>query len=650
MDDDNQRTAQSRRPRTRRAVIAAGLLAAAGAATGVTVAALQREDGSETAALLVQALRTGDFSAVPLASGTAGSAAQERGRIIGPLIESGGTFGLSAEELAERSDDGSRRAPLTWTWSLPGLEQSWTTRGEIVVRRGDGGWVAELGPGAFSSDLDAREHLELRPVQPTMGRVLDRTGTDVYGPRDVITIGIDKTAVDASEQESSARRLADLLGTDADRLASATEQHGPSAFVPALTIRAEDRDDYPLAEVEDVPGALQTEGSQPLAITRGYAPGVLGALKEASAEDLEQDPELSAGDLVASGGVLGARRDQILGMPGAMVLAVDPDAESERELHGVEATDGQDVSITIDHALQEAATARISGTEAPSAVIALRPSTGDVLAAALGPQDQSYPIGLVGRFAPGSTFKTVTALALLRAGDTPQSTLQCSQNATVDGRTFKNADSLSPELYGPMPLADVIAHSCNTALLQEHERISAEAFADSAEALGFGRAAGEGLDCFVGDVGEAAGTTEHAAALMGQGKVLASPLSMAVVLASVVDGRAVTPRVLLDDESAADAPTAPLTSEETEHLRSMLAGTVDHGGLTQMKDLPGPAALGKTGTAEWADDDGALRLHSWVIVAQGDLAVAAFVQDGSYGSRTAGPIAHDVLAAALGLE
>lgn len=58
---------------------------------------------------------------------------------------------------------------------------------------------------------------------------------------------------------------------------------------------------------------------------------------------------------------------------------------------------------------------------------------------------------------------------------------------------------------------------------------------------------------------------------------------------------------------------------------------------------PGGEVIGKTGTAEWVNDQGELRLHSWVMVAQDDIVVAVFVEDGSYGSRTAGPIAHAML-------
>jgi cell division protein FtsI/penicillin-binding protein 2 len=53
--------------------------------------------------------------------------------------------------------------------------------------------------------------------------------------------------------------------------------------------------------------------------------------------------------------------------------------------------------------------------------------------------------------------------------------------------------------------------------------------------------------------------------------------------------------------------------------------------------LDGPAVIAKTGTAEYGDDN-PRRTHTWMIAAQGDLAVAVFVADGESGSRTAGPL------------
>ena len=62
--------------------------------------------------------------------------------------------------------------------------------------------------------------------------------------------------------------------------------------------------------------------------------------------------------------------------------------------------------------------------------------------------------------------------------------------------------------------------------------------------------------------------------------------------------------------------------------------------------MPGPPVIAKTGTAEFQASGGELSTHAWMIGAQGDLAVAVFVDLGSSGSGTAGPILEAFLRAA----
>ncbi|MFC7375698.1 penicillin-binding transpeptidase domain-containing protein [Brachybacterium sp. GCM10030268] len=600
--------------------------------------------GEEEARALAAALPAGDFADVPLTGDDPAAAAEEHERILGPLLEA--TDAPPQVELTDpgTAEDGTRTATLEWTWTLPHEAGTWSYTTEATLERTGEGWAADLGPETYAPGLTATEHLEAKTLQPTMGTVTDREGTDLYGPRDVRVLGLDKTLLDGADPEATARDLAGLLGINADNYAQKVADYGDDAFVPALTIRAEDEGNYPLGEAEDITGYRALEQSQPLAAERDYAPGVLGSLREATKEDIDgSDGEIEAGDYVATGGVVSARHDELVGTPGVDVVAVDSEAGSERSLHSVEPTDGADVATTLDDDLQRLATDAIADEDAPSAVIAMQPSTGDVLASALGPTGQEYPIGLVGQYAPGSTFKTVTALSLLRAGLTPDSTVECPETATVEGRSFKNADSLSPDLFGSMPLRQAIAHSCNTAMLLQYDTVDQSSLADAATTLGIGQEAPDGLEAFMGSIDPEDTGTEHAAAMMGQGRVLTSPLAMATVLASVQNGSTVSPRILADDDSApAEVPT-PLTEDETSQMQELLRGVVTDGSLDDFADMPGDPVIGKTGTAEYTDENGDLALHSWVIVAQGDLVVAAFVEDGSYGSVTAGPIAREVL-------
>ena len=562
--------------------------------------------------------------------------------VLGALRDTGAT---SAVALADAGDaeDGTRTATYDWTWTLPDDAGTWEYTTTATLTKREDGWAPQLTPAALGPELEDGETLAVRAVDPELGTITDRDGAQLYGPRDVKVLGLDKSQLAADQVDSSARDLAAALGTDADRYAESVAGAGEEAFVPALTIRVSDEGEYDLARAGQVPGFHALEEQRPLAVERDYAPGVLGSLREATAEDVEKSGgEIQAGDQVATGGVLAAEQDAILGTSGLEIVATG--GEQERPLHEVDPVAGTTVRTTLDDDLQRRATAAIADEDSPSAVIALSASTGDVLAAALGPTGQSYPVGLVGQYAPGSTFKTVTALSLLRAGVTPDTELQCPETASVAGRSFKNADSMDPSLFGTMPLRSVIAHSCNTALLLQHETVSQAELADAATTLGIGQEAPAGLDAFMGSIDPADEGVEHAAAMMGQGRVLTSPLAMATVLASVQNGSTVTPRILADEDQAAPEIPTPLTEDEAAQMQEMLRGVVTDGSLDDFADLPGEPVIGKTGTAEYTNEEGELALHSWVIVAQGDLVVAAFVEDGSYGSVTAGPIAREVLA------
>ena len=562
--------------------------------------------------------------------------------VLGALRDTGATAEVALADAGD-AEDGTRTATYDWTWTLPDDAGTWEYTTTATLTKGEDGCAPQLTPAALGPELEDGEMLAVRAVDPELGTITDRDGTQLYGPRDVKVLGLDKSQLAADQLDSSARDLAAALGTDADRYAESVAGAGEEAFVPALTIRVSDEGEYDLARAGQVPGFHALEEQRPLAVERDYAPGVLGSLREATAEDVEaSDGEIQAGDQVATGGVIAAEQDAILGTSGLEIVATG--GEQERPLHEVDPVAGTTVRTTLDDDLQRRATAAIADEDSPSAVIALSASTGDVLAAALGPTGQSYPVGLVGQYAPGSTFKTVTALSLLRAGVTPDTELQCPETASVAGRSFKNADSMDPSLFGTMPLRSVIAHSCNTALLLQHETVSQAELADAATTLGIGQEAPAGLDAFMGSIDPADEGVEHAAAMMGQGRVLTSPLAMATVLASVQNGATVTPRILADSEPAAPEVPTPLTEDEAAQMQEMLRGVVTDGSLDDFADLPGEPVIGKTGTAEYTNEEGELALHSWVIVAQGDLVVAAFVEDGSYGSVTAGPIAREVLA------
>ena len=195
-----------------------------------------------------------------------------------------------------------------------------------------------------------------------------------------------------------------------------------------------------------------------------------------------------------------------------------------------------------------------------------------------------------------------------------------------------------------MSFRTAIANSCNTAVISQRDRLGDTDLFDAAASLGLGIDHDLGFPAYFGQVEPPATETQKAADLIGQGRVLASPMAMATVIASVQKGRTVVPR-LLEQVDVGQADTVPLTDGEAETLRGLLRAVVTEGSGRGLADVPGPGVIAKTGTAEF-ERNGKLLTHAWMIAAQGDLAVAVFVEEGSSGSGTAGPVLEAFLRAA----
>ena len=183
--------------------------------------------------------------------------------------------------------------------------------------------------------------------------------------------------------------------------------------------------------------------------------------------------------------------------------------------------------------------------------------------------------------------KVVTALALMRAGVQPSDRVACTREIVVDGKTFTNYDDYPASGIGDIPLRSAVANSCNTAMISQREKLTGEDLTEAAAALGLGVDHDLGFPAYFGQVPAPASETEKAASLIGQGKVLASPMAMAAVAASVAEGRAVVPRLLPDQPAPAADPAEPLTPEEADALRDMMRAVVTEGTATFLADVPG---------------------------------------------------------------
>ena len=547
----------------------------------------------------------------------------------------------SVEEVEGTGDEpGSATAALAWRWDLTDAAP-WEYDTTVALVSTGTGWRVDWAPDALVPDLAEGDSLGLRTLPPTRGDITGAGGAVLVTERPVLRYGLDKTKVDGPQVARSARRIARVLDVDAASYVERAEAMGPEAFVEALVLREDDALDV-LPGFARIRGALAVRDTLPLAPTRDFASALLGRVGPATAEVVEaSEGRIVAGDEVGLSGLQERYDEQLRGVPGTSVVARDAVGEL-RTLTEVPATDGADLATTLDPALQQKAEDVLAGLgegAPPAALVAIRPSDGAVLASANGAGAAGADLAMTGQYAPGSTFKVVTSLALLRSGMGVDDVVSCPATTVVDGRSFKNYDDYPGSSLGDVTLTQAIAQSCNTALIGNADRLAEGDLTAAAQALGLGTDHDLGFPVYFGQVPPPETETGAAADMIGQGTVLASPFAMATVAASVRAGRAVLPVLLPDHQVEQVPPQAPLTGPESGTLRGLMRAVVTTGSGRFLQDVPGEVGA-KTGTAEHGQPDasGSLPTHAWMIATRGDLAVAVFVETGISGSQTAGPV------------
>ncbi|WP_113701635.1 penicillin-binding transpeptidase domain-containing protein [Nonomuraea lactucae] len=288
---------------------------------------------------------------------------------------------------------------------------------------------------------------------------------------------------------------------------------------------------------------------------------------------------------------------------------------------------------TLSRPVQAAAARSLDGVE-NAAIVALRPSSGEVLAVADRLLDNRSAFHDL--FPPGSTFKTITAAALLESGLDPAAEVSCPGTYQIPfHRTFDNAEQQD---RGTLSFTDAFAHSCNTTFVQEAvTRLRRKDLRETAEQWGFGRPMPTGVGGRCGALEDPQDLDWFGADAIGQGTVVATPLCMATIAAAVQSGTWRPPRLLPAEEVRrveGFSPPEPVTLDEgiVASLRDMMAAVVDHGTASEA-GLPAGVS-GKTGTAETEGEPD----HGWFIGYRDDLAFCVFVRNGGSARSAALPI------------
>jgi penicillin-binding protein 2 len=410
------------------------------------------------------------------------------------------------------------------------------------------------------------------------------------------------------------------------------------------------------------------------------------------------------------------------GKPGRRILERSAKNKIGAELSRDEPVPGSNLYLTVDARIQAIVeqTLKQAGV-GRAAVVVVDPQNGDVLAMASVPNydpnifipkiseedyarlDADVTDPLVNRaiqsFAPGSTYKIVSALAGFMADLTPGKTYNCAGGVTIGNKFMKCWIAEKGGAHGSLNLVGAIKNSCNSYFYQWGRDAKLINYEKVGDALGLGMRSGLPLS------GESPGAlpgprwlAAHGQSILekswghiantsiGQGSVLASPLQMAMVCSTVANGgTSYYPRLVsrLVDSTGTDVrdeqgnlvvpvepkvhanlPSMGFSASEIEAVRLGMWKVVNEAGGTGAKArIKGVEVAGKTGTAQFwrvtGKDDRGRPIkekdnHVWFMCfapyKQPKYAVVVMIQGAKSGGGVAAPVAQKILTESLALE
>src|SRR3984893_3571710 len=391
--------------------------------------------------------------------------------------------------------------------------------------------------------------------------------------------------------------------------------------------------------------------------------------------------------------------DELRGKPGKRILKKNAKNKIEGEKEVVQPTPGANVYVTIDSRIQYIVEATLRSVGRAACVV-VGPNNGQILAMASVPSydpnkfipsisardwaaikdADADPLTnrAISAFAPGSTYKLATSLAGLTRG-LAKAQFTCSGGVTYGNSYMKCWIAAKGGSHGTQTLTEAIKNSCNAYFYQYGNAAGIDAIDKVGNTLGLGQSSG--IELSGEDPGllpspewlrinhnEKWSQGQTANTSIGQGYVLASPLQMAMVAATVANGGTVYRPSIIYQVQEGDGTMIRrpakirgdlkkdnnLSKEDVELVRRGMWRVVnDPGGTGSRAKIPGIVVAGKTGTAQfWRD--GQKDNHTWFVAfAPYDnpkIALAVLVQGAKAGGQVPAPIAATRIEEILALD
>jgi len=561
-----------------------------------------------------------------------------------------------------------------------------------------GFWFFQVFQHAKFREMAENNHQRTLPLRAPRGVMYDRHGEVLVENRASFNISIMREH--SRDLDKTVRLLARVTGADEHEMRETVARHRREpSYRPIVVVQ-----DATLGQVAAVT-ARRLDFELPDVVvqqvpTRRYPADALGAhllgyVGEASEQQVA-DGGVPSGTVMGQSGLERTYNKVLMGEDGARRVVVNSVGREIRTLDETPPVEGRRVQLTLDASMQRAAEDAFRSTGYWGSAVVLDPRSGDVLTLVSLPAfdpnafasgidraawqqlntDELRPLqnrAIQGRYSPGSTFKIVVATAALEEGViTPDTKVFCPGGATFFGRFFKCHLAGG---HGWVDVRHAIEKSCNVFFYTVGNQLGVDRIHDWADKLGLAGKSGVDLPNEVENIipstewkkqrtGEKWYAGETISVAIGQGQVSVTPMSMAVMMASVARGARVVPRLVRATSTGgawepveAPATAAPVTlkPDTVSAVHDGLWLAVNGAGTAVRAKIAGRDVAGKTGTAQVISNQGRerarnsgkdLRDHGWFVFMvpkdNPELAGVIFAEHGEHGYFAA-PIARHII-------
>ncbi|MEG4279686.1 penicillin-binding protein 2 [Microcoleus sp. MON1_C1] len=541
----------------------------------------------------------------------------------------------------------------------------------------------QLIQGKQNRERAENNRVRLVPMAANRGHIIDRKGKLLAANNLARSVYLWPREQTPEQWKATAEKLSPLVKMPVQEILKKVKEVDPQSYRPVRLKQAMPPEVFvPLAEEV---GQMRGVEVRPEA-NRYYPEGslaahVIGYIGEATAADLEAHPEYPMGMIVGQMGIEASSNQKIAGVWGDRLIEVNAQNQELRLMGETPPKPGEAVQLTIDLEMQKAAEKALGNRR--GAVVALDVKTGAVLVMASHPtfdpnlftrkitkdewetlQDPQNPFlnRAMQGYPPGSTFKIVTSVAGLESGKfSPDSILGTSSYITVGGIDFNEHSGG----YGDIGFRDALAFSSNTFFYQVGISTGPEQISKWGHRLGIGKDTDLNLLGLGGGTHGQLPTPEEKEKIykepwyagdtvtmsIGQGLVLVTPLEAAVMVSSIANGGyRVKPHLLTSMTGTAETQRVHtgMKPSTIQVVKEGLIAVVAEGTGQGMNDGSIPMTAGKTGTSEVIGQEDHSLYVAFGPADKPEIAIAAVVENGGYGSVAAAPIAKEVFQAYFG--